>query len=130
MASLTARRSVLRGRPPGLGGGRSGAITAHSRSVMSLGYRADTRLWSWRVVSSQAIGSSASQSGGGITTHWYHSTPFRPGSQRGWQRAAPEERPGRREVGPKLGLQLPLRLSVLPLSALPIVGGASFWALS
>src|SRR3954451_10234096 len=46
-----------------------------------LGYRADTRLWSWRVVSSQAIGSSASQSGGGITTHWYHSTPFRPGSQ-------------------------------------------------
>src|SRR3954469_21736073 len=81
MASITARRSVLRGRPPALGGGRSGAITAHSRSVMSLGYRADTRLWSWRVVSSQAIGSSASQSGGGITTHWYHSTPFRPGSE-------------------------------------------------
>src|SRR3954471_12076676 len=27
MASITARRSVLRGRPPALGGGRSGAIT-------------------------------------------------------------------------------------------------------
>src|SRR5215217_2363662 len=64
MASITARRSVLRGRPPALGGGRRGAITAHSRSVMSLGYRADMRLWSWRVVSSQAISSSASQPSG------------------------------------------------------------------
>src|SRR3954454_18247876 len=65
MASITARRSVLRGRPPALAGGRRGAITAHSRSVMSLGYRADKRLWSWRVVSSQAISSSASRPGGG-----------------------------------------------------------------
>src|SRR3954467_11436446 len=65
MASITARRSVLRGRPPALADGRSGAITAHSRSVMSLGYRADKRLWSWRVVSSQAISSSASRPGGG-----------------------------------------------------------------
>src|SRR4051794_9682959 len=38
MASITARRAVLRGRPPNLGGGRRGAITAHSRSVISLGY--------------------------------------------------------------------------------------------
>src|SRR5215216_1684661 len=40
IASTTSRTSVVRGRPPGLGGGRWGSSRAHWRSVRSLGYRA------------------------------------------------------------------------------------------
>lgn len=36
IAFMTLRRSVVRGRPRGLGSGRNGEISAHSRSVRSL----------------------------------------------------------------------------------------------
>src|SRR5271156_3856419 len=41
----TARMSVRRLPPPGRGGGMSGAITAHSSSVRSLGYLRRSRLY-------------------------------------------------------------------------------------
>src|SRR3954453_15320277 len=43
MALSAARISVPRGRPPGFAGGISGAITAHSPSVTSLGNRPPLR---------------------------------------------------------------------------------------
>src|SRR5271156_134783 len=47
--------SVSRGRPSAEGGGRSGSITNHSPSVVSLSYRTPSRLYCGRVILVQTI---------------------------------------------------------------------------
>src|SRR5271169_7219442 len=47
--------SVSRGRPSAEGGGRSGSITNHSPSVVSLSYRMPSRLYCGRVILVQTI---------------------------------------------------------------------------
>src|SRR5271156_1774110 len=47
--------SVSRGRPRAEGGGRSGSITNHSPSVVSLSYRMPSRLYCGRVILVQTI---------------------------------------------------------------------------
>ena len=44
IALITSRRSVMRAWPPGFPAGNIGAISAHFRSVKSLGYRRSSRL--------------------------------------------------------------------------------------
>ena len=56
IASTTSPMSVVRGGPPRRGPATIGAITAHSRSVRSLGKRRRSRLCSRRAISIQAIG--------------------------------------------------------------------------
>src|ERR1035437_5698313 len=47
--------SVSRGRPRAEGGGKSGSITNHSASIVSLSYRKPSRLYWRRVISVQTI---------------------------------------------------------------------------
>src|SRR5208282_1626493 len=47
--------SVSRGRPRAEGGGKSGSITNHSASIVSLSYRKPSRLHWRRVISVQTI---------------------------------------------------------------------------
>ncbi len=68
--SLSARRSVVRGRPIRFGAGMNGAISAHSAFVMSLGYRMHSRLYCGRVISVQGIVTSIlCPINDGTTTH-------------------------------------------------------------
>ena len=49
--SVVARTlSVVRRRPPVFAGGMNGAVSSHSRSVISLGYRKPSRLCSRRAI--------------------------------------------------------------------------------
>ncbi len=59
-AFTTSRMSVVRRRPPLLAGGMNGAASAHSRSVISLGYRNPSRLCSRRAIPVHAMTHSSS----------------------------------------------------------------------